>query len=235
MYVPSPSLRVQQLNLPLRSHSLFQVCKSPDRVRKWKEALSSEEFVASQRPQLERVTSGFDSGPDSDLAAPISDGFDPDLLDPEPLFALAFQPKPNDQSPPRSGSSPKEPEKSQSPPRSDDSNNEKKSAVIDLDTDSDDDDLPIVIEELSTSRMAPPLRPSSAFAPLAAAGPSLRAKEPLVEGDGNADAGPIWKKQRLEQAPPSLMPPSRSSIAAPSSGKGQSSTSTSTRFARVRI
>lgn len=209
----------------LTNHLFFlssQVCKSPDRVKKWKEALSSEEFVASQRPQLERVTSAFDSGPDSDLPAPPSDGFDPDLLDPEPLFAppspveapAAVEPPP------------------QAAPRSDD-----KPAIIDLDTDEgEDDDMPVVIESLSTPRFAAPPPPSrssalaghlSEYKSIPAPSSSLRPREPLVEGDanGNAEAGPSrqWKKPRVDSPLASawVPPPLPRSSAAPTSSKGE--------------
>lgn len=199
--------------------SLSQVCKSPDRVKKWKEALSSEEFVASQRPQIERVTSGFDTGPDSDLPAPPSDGFDPDLLDPEPLFA---PPSPVEAA-------------SNTASKPDD-----KPPIIDLDStdEEDDDDMPVVIESLSTPRFAPPPPPSrpSALAgrssefnsiPAPSSSSRPRPREPLVEGDanGNAEAGPSrqWKKPRVENPFPSAwVPPPPRSSAAPTSSKRES-------------
>ncbi|KAL7409715.1 P-loop containing nucleoside triphosphate hydrolase protein [Mrakia frigida] len=195
---------------------MCDVCKSPDRVKKWKEALSSEEFVASQRPQIERVTSGFDTGPDSDLPAPPSDGFDPDLLDPEPLFA---PPSPVEAA-------------SNTASKPDD-----KPPIIDLDStdEEDDDDMPVVIESLSTPRFAPPPPPSrpSALAgrssefnsiPAPSSSSRPRPREPLVEGDanGNAEAGPSrqWKKPRVENPFPSAwVPPPPRSSAAPTSSK----------------
>ena len=179
----------------------FQVCRDPSKVKKGLQALSSEDFVASQRQQLERVSSGFDEEPDLELDLDMdqaadqqerSDGFPVDAFDPNPAFAAPLSPPPDPLF--AAPSSPAEaPPPAPARPKAD---------VIDLD--SDDENPPI-----ATRRREGPMDPPSRLS-------ASRPREPRA--NGNAEAGPSRKKPKVDAA----SPPSPSKPPPPSSKRESS-------------